>query len=83
MASSSEKTEKPTPRRLEKARKEGQFPVSPEFLSSCYFAACMALLLSFTQNWTLALVETMRRGLEEAVTWDGGAATCSRSSVNG
>ena len=32
MADKSQQTEKPTPRKLEKARKEGQFPVSKEFV---------------------------------------------------
>lgn len=72
MADSSERTEQPTPKRLEKARKEGQFPVSPEFLSAAYFGACIVLLLVFSDRWTLALIEIMRQGLAAGTEWDGG-----------
>jgi len=44
MADTSRNTEKPTPKRLEKARKEGQFPVSREFVSSLVFAFAVWML---------------------------------------
>lgn len=72
MADSSERTEQPTPKRLEKARKEGQFPVSPEFLSAAYFGACIGLLLVYSDRWAGALVEIMRQGLTAGFEWDGG-----------
>ncbi len=37
MAGHGDKTEEPTPRRLEEARKQGQFPVSKEFVSAVVF----------------------------------------------
>src|SRR5579862_8567630 len=37
MADHGQKTEKPTKRRLDKARREGQFPSSREFLASLQF----------------------------------------------
>lgn len=73
MADSGERTEQPTARRKEKARKEGQFPVSPEFLSSAYFGLCVTFLLVFARSWANALVETMRRGLTQMADWDGSA----------
>lgn len=71
----SDKTEQPTPKRLEKARKEGQFAISPEFLSSTYFAGCVTLLIAYSGDWTRALLEVMRLGLEQAMVWDGSPAS--------
>jgi len=45
MASHGDKTEKPTPRRLEKARREGQFASSKEFVNALQFTAFVTLLL--------------------------------------
>lgn len=45
MSDRGQKTEKPTQRRLEKAREEGQFAVSREFLASLQFIAFLALLI--------------------------------------
>jgi len=39
-----QRTEQPTPRRLEKARKDGQFPVSKEFVSGFVFLAFVWLI---------------------------------------
>ncbi|MFN7937917.1 MAG: EscU/YscU/HrcU family type III secretion system export apparatus switch protein [Bryobacteraceae bacterium] len=39
-----QRTEQPTPRRLEKARKDGQFPVSKEFVSALVFLGFVWLL---------------------------------------
>ncbi|HTR38452.1 MAG TPA: EscU/YscU/HrcU family type III secretion system export apparatus switch protein [Bryobacteraceae bacterium] len=44
MADQGQRTEKPTKRRLEKARKEGQFPASREFLAALQFLAFVVLL---------------------------------------
>ena len=43
MADKSQQTEKPTQRKLEKARKEGQFPVSKEFVHGANFLVFVAL----------------------------------------
>lgn len=45
MPNHGEKTEKPTQRRLDKARREGQFASSKEFVSGLQFTAFMVLLL--------------------------------------
>ena len=44
MSDAAQKTEQATPRRLEKARQEGQFPVSRELVSAFEFLAFAALL---------------------------------------
>jgi flagellar biosynthesis protein FlhB len=46
MADNGQKTEKPTKRRLEKARKEGQFPVSKEMVSALQFLAFVWVLFA-------------------------------------
>lgn len=46
MADQGQKTEKPTPQRLKKAREEGRFPTSREFLFGFQFLLFVALLAS-------------------------------------
>jgi len=60
MAEKSQQTEKPTPRKLEKARKEGQFPVSKEFVTSLQFLVFVVLLSNYGSGWLSKLVETSR-----------------------
>ncbi len=47
MSDKSQRTEPPTQRRLEKARKEGTFPVSRDFVSSLQFVAFVGLVAAF------------------------------------
>ena len=51
MADSSNKTEKPTPRRIEKARKEGQFLSSKDLVGAIQFVAFVILMVAFTGQW--------------------------------
>src|SRR5262249_22814982 len=60
MADKAQQTEKPTPRRLEKARREGQFPVSKEFVTSIQFLAFVVLLTNYGADWLSNLVVTSR-----------------------
>lgn len=46
MAGNGQKTEQPTQHRLQKARKEGKFPVSKDFLSSLQFLVVTVIILS-------------------------------------
>jgi flagellar biosynthetic protein FlhB len=48
----SSRTEKPTPRRLEKARREGQFTTSREFVSAVQFLTFLTLLSLGIAAWT-------------------------------
>lgn len=48
---SDQKTEQPTQRRLEKARREGQFPISREFVSACQFLVFVWLINSYGGEW--------------------------------
>jgi len=64
MADKSQQTEKPTPRKLEKARKEGQFPVSKEFVNGVQFLVFIWLLANYGSLWLSNLVATSRIVLE-------------------
>jgi flagellar biosynthetic protein FlhB len=55
MSDQAQKTEQPTPRRLEKARQEGRFAVSREFVASFQFCVFVALLIFFSGEWLSAL----------------------------
>jgi flagellar biosynthetic protein FlhB len=56
MADSGERTEKPSKRRMDKSRKEGQFAVSREFVASVQFVAFVWVLAT----WSGALVHRSR-----------------------
>jgi flagellar biosynthetic protein FlhB len=60
MADKSQQTEKPTQRKLEKARKEGQFPVSKEFVNGVSFLVFVLLLGSYGRGWLAGLVDTSK-----------------------
>jgi len=60
MADHSQKTEKPTKRRLEKARKEGQFPVSREMVSALQFLAFVWVLFACGGRFITAISQFFR-----------------------
>lgn len=62
MADQSGKTEEPTQRRLEKARREGQFPAAREFVAALQFAVFLGLLTAGGAAWMRGL-ETASRAL--------------------
>jgi flagellar biosynthetic protein FlhB len=72
MADKSQQTEKPTQRKLEKARKEGQFPVSKEFVHGVSFLVFVLLLGSYGRDWLAGLVDTskivLHRGFQMKLT---------------
>jgi flagellar biosynthetic protein FlhB len=51
MAGNDQRTEQPTPRRLEKAREQGQFLAARDFVSAVQFIAVTALVVSFGPSW--------------------------------
>ena len=61
-----ERTEKATPRRLEKARKEGDFPAAREFISALQFFAFVSLAAAYFPHWVSTLQTTLRFGLQHA-----------------
>jgi flagellar biosynthetic protein FlhB len=54
MTDKSQRTEKPTPRRLDKARKEGQFPVSRDFVAGIQFLTFVAVAGWWAGDWFLS-----------------------------
>ena len=60
MADHGQKTEQPTQRRLEKSRKEGNFPTSREFISAIQFLGFVALLVSFAGEILFRLLRLTR-----------------------
>jgi flagellar biosynthetic protein FlhB len=66
MADKDQRTEQPTQRRLDKARKEGQFPVSREFVSAIQFTVFVALLVNYAPGWVDAARQVMAHIVEAA-----------------
>lgn len=67
MPDNSERTEKATPQRLKKARKEGQFPAAREFVSAVQFFAYVALAGACFPGWIERVKAALRMGLRQAV----------------
>jgi len=61
MADRSGKTEKPTDRRVQKARREGQFPAAREFVAALQFVALLALVGAGGAHWFAAFGQSTRR----------------------
>ena len=59
MADQGQRTEQATDRRIEKARKEGNFAVSKDFVSALQFTAFVALLSAFSTEFLLKSRELM------------------------
>lgn len=53
---SGEQTEKPTQRRLDRARKEGNFPASREFVGAVHFAGVVLLISMFSGDFLTRLL---------------------------
>ncbi len=66
MADSSQQTEKPTVKRLEKARKEGNFPHAREFVSAVQFLAFVVLGAAWFPEWMQGVENALRSGLRQA-----------------
>src|SRR5947199_7106540 len=64
------KTEQPTQRRLEKARKEGQFASAKEFVSALQFLVFLVLLGTFGLRWLSGFRQTTRWLLQLAFARD-------------
>src|SRR5579862_4260493 len=68
MADSGQRTEKPTQRRIDKARREGNFPASREFISSMQFFGFVAILAIFGGTFLLRTARAIRYLLSIAFT---------------
>ncbi len=61
-------TEKPTKRRVDKARKEGNFPASREFISAVQFLGFVTIAVSFSGVFLMRTARVMRYLFERAFT---------------
>ncbi|HEX8985400.1 MAG TPA: EscU/YscU/HrcU family type III secretion system export apparatus switch protein [Bryobacteraceae bacterium] len=68
MADKGQATEQPTQRRLDKARKDGRFPVSREMVGAAQFFAFAMLLASAGAAWCGGLKNLLRSMLAQAFT---------------
>ncbi len=59
MADKSQRTEKPTQKRLQKARREGKFPTSKEFVSALQFLAAVMMLAAWGPEWFAGFQEAL------------------------
>ena len=75
MSDQGQRTERPTQQRVRKARREGRFAVSREFVSSLQFLAFVALLGWGGAAWFEHLRQTARRLLAASMTLPVTAAT--------
>ena len=66
MADSSQRTEKPTPRRLVKAREQGDFPAAREFVSAVQFLAFIVLASNNFPQWLVSVQAAFRLSLRRA-----------------
>jgi flagellar biosynthetic protein FlhB len=74
-----QRTEQPTVKRLDKARKEGQFPTARQFVSAMQFLAFVAALEAWGGQWLAELRRLMRHTLAAAFAADAGAKAAETS----
>src|ERR1041385_9064421 len=70
MADSGQRTEKPTQRRIDKARREGNFPSSREFVSSVQFLGFVTIAAAFGGSFVVRTARVIRYLLASAFTTD-------------
>ena len=71
MADTRSKTEKPTPRRLLKARREGQFASSKDFVGGLQFALLVGMVAAYGSTWLSILKQTTRLVLHQVFNLNG------------
>jgi flagellar biosynthetic protein FlhB len=74
-ADSHSKTEKPSPRRLTKAREEGKFPASREMVAATQFVVFIVIAFAWFPGWLKAMKEMMRASLAASFHADLSVAT--------
>lgn len=64
MSDQSQRTEKPTPQRLKKAREQGQFPSAREFVGAVQLAVVVAMITAWSGGW----LQAAQRGFRQSLT---------------
>lgn len=78
MQDKSQRTEQPTPRRIEKARREGRFFSSREFLSALQFLVFVAIVAACGARWLNETNQAARQVLRRAFAGDLGTTEVVR-----
>jgi flagellar biosynthetic protein FlhB len=73
-----QRTEKATPQRLKKAREEGKYPASKEFVAGVQFAVFVAILVWAAGSWSGSLVRGTRSMIRAAFNSEFSAGSLSR-----
>src|SRR5690242_19092778 len=68
MADNGQKSEQPTQRRMDRARKEGNYPSSREFVSGVQFLVFVALLAAYSGTWFFQVLRVTKELLRKAFT---------------
>jgi len=74
-ADSHSKTEKPSPRRLHKAREEGRFPASREMVAATQFIVFIVIAFAWFPGWLSTMKAMLRTSLTESFHADLSVAT--------
>jgi flagellar biosynthesis protein FlhB len=74
MADDGQRTEQPSPRKLKKAREQGQFLVSRAFVNGAQFAAFVTMAAWYGDQVQLYLANMMRTALKGAFTFEASPA---------
>lgn len=82
MADKHQKTEKPTPRRLQKAREEGNFPTARLFVSALQFLSFVGLLHAWGGSWIENIRVNMAALFEHSLDPDMGQMEIVNLSLN-
>jgi flagellar biosynthesis protein FlhB len=69
------KTEKPSPRRLHKAREEGKFPASRELVAATQFIVFIVIAFAWFPGWLSTMKAMLRTSLTESFDADLSVAT--------
>ena len=70
MSDASQRTEKPTPRRLKKARSEGKFVSSKDLISGLQFLVFFTILSTFGPGWMANLKQASKAAILDAFAGD-------------
>ncbi|MBM3724265.1 MAG: EscU/YscU/HrcU family type III secretion system export apparatus switch protein [Acidobacteria bacterium] len=83
MAGQGQKTEKPTPQRLKKAREEGRFPVSRELAGAVQFVAAIWLIAEYMPAWVERAKAALAGTIRETMRPEALAAGLTVESLTG
>lgn len=81
MSERDQRTEKATPQRLKKAREEGKYPTSKEFVAGVQFAVFVAILVWAAGSWSGSLLRGTRSMIRAAFNADFSAGSLSRMAL--